>query len=128
MAFSPDGITPPWPRAQLLLAHQPAPATISFASCWLCLALCPAAALIHAFVISRLDHCSSILVGLPLALTARLDRVLRCAARLIGRIPKYGSVSAYMRDTLHWLPIAQRISYRQWRFWDFVFGGGEFPY
>src|SRR6218665_3727762 len=66
-----------------------------------------AAALVHAFVTSRLDHCSSILAGLPLAQTARLDRVLRCAARLIGRIPKYGSVSAYMRDTLHWLPIAQ---------------------
>ena len=43
---------------------------------------------------------------------ARLDRILRCADRLIGRIPKYGSVSTYMRDTLHWLPIAQRISYR----------------
>src|SRR6218665_2302953 len=57
-------------------------------------------------------HCSSILAGLPLAQTARLDRVLRCAARLIGRIPKYGSVLAYMRDTLHWLPIAQRICYR----------------
>src|SRR6218665_3026928 len=67
------------------------------------------AALVHAFVTSRLDHCSSILAGLPLAQTARRDRVLRCAARLIGRIPKYGSVSAYMRDTLHWLPIAQRI-------------------
>ena len=40
-------------------------------------------------VISRLDHCSSILVGLPLALIARPDRVLRCAARLIGCIPKY---------------------------------------
>src|SRR6218665_1291424 len=40
-----------------------------------------------------------------------LDWVLRCAARLIGCMPKYGSVSAYMRDTLHWLPIAQRISY-----------------
>ena len=62
-----------------------------------------AAALVHAFVTSRLDHCFSILANLPLAQTARLDRVLRCAARLIGRIPKYGSVSAYMRDTLHWL-------------------------
>src|SRR6218665_3462280 len=71
-----------------------------------------AAALVHAFVTSRLDHCSSILAGLPVPQTARLDRVLRCAARLIGRIPKYGSVSAYMRDTLHWLPIAQRICYR----------------
>src|SRR6218665_2882196 len=71
-----------------------------------------AAALVHAFLTSRLDHCSSTLADLPLAQTARLARVLRCAARLIGRIPKYGSVSAYMRDTLHWLPIAQRISYR----------------
>src|SRR6218665_602563 len=89
-----------------------APAIISSASCELCLALFPATALVHAFVTSRLDHCSLILAGLPLAHTARLDRVLRCAARLIGCIPKYGSVSAYMRDTLHWLPIAQRICYR----------------
>src|SRR6218665_3307086 len=95
-----------------------APATISFDSFVLFLALCPAAALVHAFVTSRLDHCSSILAGLPLAQTARLDRVLCCATRLIGRIPKYGSVSAYMRDTLHWLPFAQRICYRiGYRFW-----------
>src|SRR6218665_1181531 len=40
--------------------------------------------LVHAFVTSRLDHCCSILVGLSLKLTARLDRVLRSAARLIG--------------------------------------------
>src|SRR5688572_29429107 len=68
--------------------------------------------LVHAFVTSRIDHCCSILVGLPLGVLGRLDRVLRSAARLIGRIPKFGSVSAYMRDVLHWLPVAQRISYR----------------
>ena len=43
-----------------------------------------AATLVHAFVTSRLDHCYSVLVGLPLTLTACLDRVLRSAARLIG--------------------------------------------
>ena len=48
----------------------------------------------------------------PLGVLGRLDRVLRSAARLIGRIPKFVSVSAYMRDVLHWLPVAQRISYR----------------
>ena len=68
--------------------------------------------LVHAFVTSRIDYCSSVLVGLPLGLIGRLERVLRSAARLIGRIPKYAPVSAYMRDVLHWLPVSQRISYR----------------
>ena len=71
-----------------------------------------AATLVHAFVTSRLDFCCSILVGLPLALIARLDRVLRSAARLIGRIHKFASVSAYMHGTLHWLPVSQRVEYR----------------
>ena len=38
--------------------------------------------------------------------------VLRSAARLIGGIPKFGHVSKYMLDVLHWLPAEQRISYR----------------
>src|SRR6218665_3961753 len=68
-----------------------------------------AATLVHAFFTSRFDHCCSVFVGLPLTLTARLNRVLRSAARLIGGVPKYASISGYMRDTLHWLPIRQRI-------------------
>ena len=38
-------------------------------------------------------------------------RVLRSAARLSGRIPKFGHVSSYMLDVLHWLPLQQRISF-----------------
>jgi hypothetical protein len=70
------------------------------------------ATLVHAFVTSRLDYCCSVLVGLPGSLIARLDRVLRSAARLIGHIPRYSPVSTYMRDTLHWLPVSQRINFR----------------
>ena len=67
----------------------------------------------HAFVTSRIDHCSSILVGFPLAVIVKLDRFLRSTARFIGQIPKFASVSTYTRDLLHWLqPVAQRISYR----------------
>ena len=66
----------------------------------------------HAFVTSRIDYSCTILSGLPLGILGRLDQVLRSAARLIGRIPKFAPVSAYMRDELHWLPMAQRISYR----------------
>jgi len=69
-------------------------------------------ALFHAFVTSRIDCCSSLLVGLPLGTLARLDRVLRSAVRLVGRQPKFSSITAYMRDVLHWLPISQQIHYR----------------
>src|SRR6218665_3043944 len=71
-----------------------------------------AVVLVHAFVASRIDHSCSVLVGLPLGLIGRLDRVLRYAARLIGHIPNYSSVSAYMHDVLRWLPVSQRILYR----------------
>src|SRR6218665_900547 len=69
-------------------------------------------ALIHAFVISRLDYCSSLYAGLPACRLGCLDRVLCSAARLISGIPKFGHVSKYMLDVLHWLPAEQRISYK----------------
>src|SRR6218665_1679489 len=55
------------------------------------------------------SYCSSLYAGLP---AWRLDRVLRSATRLIGGIPKFGHVSKYMLDVLHWLPAEQRISCR----------------
>jgi len=41
-----------------------------------------------------------------------LDRGLRSDVHLVGHIPKYASVSTYVRDVLHWLPVSQRILYR----------------
>src|SRR6218665_176879 len=67
--------------------------------------------LVHAFVTSRIDCCCSLLAGLPGTL-ARLDRVLRSAARLVGGLSKFSSITAYIRDVLHWLPISERIQYR----------------
>src|SRR5688572_26034959 len=52
------------------------------------------------------------LLAFLLGFWGRLDRALRSAARLIGRLPKFSPVSAYIRDVLHWLPMSQRISYR----------------
>jgi len=71
--------------------------------------LSPAAAstLVHAFVVSHLDYCSAIYEGLPTCPLKCLDRVLRTAARLVGRIPWFGSVSGYMQDVLHWLHYPQ---------------------
>src|SRR6218665_1678607 len=70
-----------------------------------------ASTLVHAFVVSHLDYCSAIYEGLPICRLKCLDRVLRTAARLVGCIPKFGRVSAYMRDVLNWLPYPQRIVY-----------------
>src|SRR6218665_3706708 len=44
--------------------------------------------LVHTFVTSRIDCCCSLLAGLPLGTLARLDRVLRSAARLVGGLSK----------------------------------------
>jgi hypothetical protein len=70
------------------------------------------ATLVHSFVTIRLDFCCSLYAGLPAARLSCLVRVLRSAARLIGRIPKFDHISSYMLDVLHWLPLRQRIEYR----------------
>src|SRR6218665_2327194 len=70
------------------------------------------ATLVHAFVTSRLDYCSTLYVGLPAVRLGCLERVIRTAARLIGGIPRTGHVSAYMFDVLNWLPLQQRIIFR----------------
>src|SRR6218665_3056912 len=68
--------------------------------------------LVHAFVTSRIDCCCSLLAGIPLGTLARQDRVLRSAARLVGGLSKFSSITGYLRDGLHWLPISERIQYR----------------
>ena len=71
-----------------------------------------AVVLVHAFFASRIDHCCISRCWSPVGFNRHLGRVLRSAARLIGHILKYASVSAYMRDVLHWLLVSQRILYR----------------
>src|SRR6218665_3705115 len=70
------------------------------------------ATLVHVFIANRLDYCSSLYAGLPARRMGCLDRVLHSATRVIGGIPKFGHVSKYMLDVLHWLSAEQWISYR----------------
>ena len=70
------------------------------------------ATLVHAFIVNRLDHCSSLNCGLPQVRLQPLDGVLRTAARMIGGVPKFGHISEFMRVTLRWLSVRQRIHYR----------------
>ena len=68
--------------------------------------------LIHSFVVTRVNYCNSVLSGITAVLTETdRTRILNAAARLVLRIPKFVPVSALIRDSLHWLPAAQRIKF-----------------
>ena len=69
-------------------------------------------ALVHAFVTSRLDYCNSLLSGINKELLNRLESVLRSAARLVLRKRKFDPISDDIRNTLHWLPVRQRIEFK----------------
>src|SRR6218665_1806496 len=70
-----------------------------------------AVSLVHAFVFSRFDYCSSIFAGLPGVRLGKLRWVHRIAAPHICEFGKFDHIALYMRDVLHWLPSPHRISY-----------------
>ena len=67
--------------------------------------------LVHAFVMSRIDNCNSLLHGLSDLLTGKLQRIQNSAARLVARTRTYESVSPILH-TLHWLPVKDRIIFK----------------
>ena len=67
--------------------------------------------LIHSLVISRLDYCNSLLVGLPLNRLSPLQSIMNAAARLIHLSDRSSSASP-LCQSLHWLPLAQRIKFK----------------
>ena len=68
--------------------------------------------LLHAFVSSRLDYCNSLLFGMPNCDIDKLQRVQNAAARLVGGLARFDHVTPILRDTLHWLPVKQRIVFK----------------
>ena len=68
--------------------------------------------LVHAFISSRVDYCNALLYGVADGVLRRLQSVLHAAARLITGIRRFDHITPTLRDTLHWLPISQRITYK----------------
>jgi len=68
--------------------------------------------MVHEFIISRIDCCNSVMYGASTVHIRPLQNVLNAAARLILCKRKYDRITAAIRDSLHWLPVQQRIDYK----------------
>ena len=69
-------------------------------------------ALVRALVISRLDYCNDLLVGLPKVLLDQLNGVMRAAARLVLQLPRNSHIRSDMRNKLHWLDFPARSIFK----------------
>lgn len=67
--------------------------------------------LVQALVISTIDYCNALLVGLPESVIGKLQRVQNSAARLILRLGRREHITRHLRD-LHWLPVKRRIEFK----------------
>ena len=70
-----------------------------------------AARLVAAMVISRLDYCNSVFIGLPADQIARLQRVQNNAARLVRKKRRRDHVTPLLKK-LHWLSVKFRCQYK----------------
>jgi len=68
--------------------------------------------LVHAFIATRLDYCNSALFGCKTSIIRRLQSIQNSSAWLIMNISKFGRITTTMCDTLHWLPVHQRITFK----------------
>ena len=67
------------------------------------------ATLVSAFVLSRIDYCSSLLFGSTHDVTSHLERIQNYAARVVLRLPMSSSIAIHLKS-LHWLPVKVRIN------------------
>ena len=69
------------------------------------------ATLVSAFVLSRIDYCTSLLFGSTHDVTSHLLRIQNYAARVILCLPKSSSITTHLKS-LHWLPVKVRSTYK----------------
>jgi hypothetical protein len=67
--------------------------------------------LLRALVISKVDYCNSVLVGVSNTQLLRLQSVLNAAARLVFSVRRSEHITPLLRE-LHWLRVPERIKFR----------------
>ena len=76
-----------------------------------CLTSIATATLVSAFVLSRIDYCSSLLFGSTHDVTSHLQQIQNYAARVILRLPKSSSITIHLKSLLL-LPVKVRSTYK----------------
>ena len=67
--------------------------------------------LVHSLIVSRVDYCNSLFLGLPNYLLRRIQSVINKCARLIFSLPPRVPTTRYLIE-LHWLPIKARVEFK----------------
>ena len=67
--------------------------------------------LVQAIILSKLDYCNSLLLGIPKYNIANLQRIQDMSCRMIYILPKHSSINTYLAQ-LHWLKIQEHITYK----------------
>ena len=81
----------------------------------------------QAIIFSRLDYCNSLLCNTSQSNLLKLQRVQNCLARIVTRVPRYGSITN-VKKSLHWLPVESRINYKTALITYKVLTTGQPPY
>ena len=67
--------------------------------------------LVTSFVLSRLDYCNGLLMGVSNKTIQPLQKIQNSAARLVSKASRRDHVTPLLFQ-LHWLPVAERITYK----------------
>ena len=67
--------------------------------------------LVHSLIISHVDYCNSLFLGLPNYLLKKIQTILNKCARLIFSLPPRTPTTRYLIE-LHWLPVRARIEFK----------------